>query len=137
MDKFKEFQESFIVHFQSLYKALKGKSNKELDEALVQQGESDEVKKLIAEQCIEIDLEHDLMEELWTSKEDPGKWLEKKIEQTAKEVDPNATQEEIDMLKEAVADSMEAEIGEQADGLAEEAAVIAGAVENEQPMKKE
>ena len=49
MDKFKEFQESFIAHFQSLYKALKGKSNKELDDALVQQGESAEEKKLITE----------------------------------------------------------------------------------------
>ncbi len=137
MVKLEDLQKSIKTHLHNLWQTLQGKEKKELDEALIQQGESEEEKMVIAEMCEETDLEHDFMEELLASKKDPGKWLEEKIEETAKEVNPDATQEEIDMLKDAVAGSMEAEIGEQADKLAEEAAVIAGAVEKEEVIKME
>lgn len=132
MVKLEDFQMSVQKHLQRLWKALNGKgNNKELDEALIQQGESEEERRLIAEQCAEIDLEHDLMEELIASKEDPGEWLEKKIEETVRETIPNATQEEIEMVKDCVADSIEKEIGEQADGLTEEATMICTAMGEE------
>lgn len=137
MLKLEELQMSIQKRLQSLWHSLQGKEKKELDDSLVQQGRSDDEKTLIAEQCAEIDMEHDLMEELVATKEDPGKWLEKKIEETAIEINPKATQEEIDVLKNAVADSMESEIGEQADELAEEAAIIAGAVEGKETTKNE
>ena len=137
MVKLEEFQMSIQKHLLSFWHSLQSKEKEELDEALVRQGESEEEKKLIAEQCTEIDLEHDLMEDLVASKEDTGVWLEKQIEEAAKEVNPKATQEEFDMLKDAVADSMEAEIGEQADELAKEAAMITGTVETKETTKKE
>jgi len=137
MVKLQDLQVSIKNHLQNFWQLLQGKENQDLDEALIQQGESEEEKSIIAEQCEEIDLEHNLMEELWVSKKDPGKWLEEKIEETAKEVNPNATQEEIDLLKNAVADSMEAEIGENADELADEAEQIAGAMKKEEPTKKD
>lgn len=137
MVKLQDLQVSIKNHLQNFWQLLQGKENQDLDEALIQQGESEEEKSIIAEQCEEIDLEHNLMEELWVSKKDPGKWLDEKIEETAKEVNPNATQEEIDLLKNAVADSMEAEIGENADELADEAEQIAGAMKKEEPTKKD
>ena len=59
MDRFKEFQESFMAHLQALYKAMQGKSNKDLDDALVRQGKSDEQKQIIQETCQDVDKEHD------------------------------------------------------------------------------
>lgn len=131
MVKLEDFQMLIQKHLQSLWQTTLGKEEKELDEVLIQQGESEEEKRIIAEQCMEIDIEHDLMEELWISKENPGRWLEKKIEETAKEINPDATLEEIEMLKESVADSMEIEIGKQADELAEETAFISKTIEGQ------
>jgi hypothetical protein len=128
---------SIQKYLQSFWQTLNGKEKSELDEALIQQGESDEEKKIIAEQCAEFDLEHDLMEELVASKKDPGQWLEEKIEETVKEVKPDATQEEVEMIKESVADSMETEIGIEADGLTEEAMIITASIEKEESKKEE
>lgn len=137
MIKIEELQMSIQKYLNKFWQALNGKDKKELDEALIQQGESDEEKKIIAEVCAEIDLEHDLMEELVASKKDPGQWLEEKIEETVKEVKPDATQEEVEMVKESVADSMEAEIGIEADGLTEEATIITASIESEDIKKEE
>jgi hypothetical protein len=137
MNKIEELQMSIQKYLQSFWQTLNGKEKSELDEALIQQGESDEEKKIIAEQCAEIDLEHDLMEELVASKKDPGLWLEEKIEETVKEVKPDATQEEVEMIKDSVADSMETEIGIEADGLTEEAMIITASIEKEESKKEE
>jgi hypothetical protein len=137
MIKIEELQMSIQKYLNKFWQALNGTDKKELDEALIQQGESDDEKKIIAEVCAEIDLEHDLMEELVASKKDPGQWLEEKIEETVKEVKPDATQEEVEMVKESVADSMEAEIGIEADGLTEEATIITTSMESEEIKKEE
>lgn len=137
MIKIEELQKSIQKHLHRLWQAFNGKEGKELDEVLVQQGESEEEKRIIAEQCAEIDLEHDLMEELMASKKDPGQWLEEKIEETVKEVKPDATQEEIEVVKESVADSMETVIGIEADGLKEEAKLITESMIEEQSKKEE
>lgn len=137
MIKIEELQMSILKYLHRFWQVLKGKDNKELDEALIQQGESDEEKKIIAEQCAEIDLEHDLMEELVASKKDPGQWLEEKIEETVKEVKPDATQEDVEMVKESVADSMETGIGIEADGLTEEATLITTSIEKEESKKED
>lgn len=137
MIKIEELQMSIQKYLNKFWQALNGTDKKELDEALIQQGESDDEKKIIAEVCAEIDLEHDLMEELVASKKDPGQWLEEKIEETVKEVKPDATQEEVEMIKESVADSMETEIGIEADGLTEEAMIITASIEKEESKKEE
>lgn len=137
MIKIEELQMSIQKYLNKFWQALNGTDKNELDEALIQQGESDDEKKIIAEVCAEIDLEHDLMEKLVASKKDPGQWLEEKIEETVKEVKPDATQEEVEMVKESVADSMEAEIGIEADGLTEEATIITKSMESEEIKKEE
>lgn len=128
MKVLKELQELIQLYLNDFWNVLKDKKKKELDEALIEQGNSEEEKMLIAEQCAEIDLEHDLMEELQASKEDPGTWMEKKIEETVREINPDATPEDIELVTNSVADSMEREIGEQADELAEEASEIVKAI---------
>lgn len=132
-----KLQISIQKYLQQFWQTFNGKEGKELDEALVQQGESEEEKRIIAEQCAEIDLEHDLMEELVASKKDPGQWLEEKIEETVKEVKPDATQEEVEIVKGSVADSMETDIGIEAGGLKEEATLITESMKEEQSKKEE
>lgn len=128
MKVLKELQKTILLYLNNFWTVLKDKDKKELDEALIKQGKSEKEKALIAEQCAEIDLEHDLMEELLTSKEDPGTWMEKKVEEIVREINPDATREEIESVTNSVADSMEREIGEQADELAEEASEIVKAI---------
>lgn len=137
MIKLEKLQMSIQKHLHRLWEAFNGKDKKELDDLLIQQGESEEEKNIIAEQCAEIDLEHDLMEDLVASKKDPGQWLEEKIEETVKEIKPDATQEEVEMVKESVADAMETEIGFEADGLTEEAKLITETMETEESQKEE
>ena len=132
-----KLQISIQKYLQQFWQTFNGKDGKELDEALVEQGESEEEKRIIAEQCAEIDLEHDLMEELVASKKDPGQWLEEKIEETVKEVKPDATQEEVEVVKGSVADSMETDIGFEADSLKEEATLITESMKEEQSKKEE
>lgn len=131
MDKFKEFQESFIAHFQSLYKALKGKSNKELDDALVRQGKSNEQKQIIQETCQDVDKEHDMIEEMIHSNKTPGEFLEQDIANTVREINPNATDDDVNQVVEATMDAMEKEIEQEAHELTKEATTL-----TEEPQKK-
>ena len=131
MDKFKEFQESFIAHFQSLYKALKGKSNKDLDDALVRQGKSDEQKQIIQETCQDVDKEHDMIEEMIHSNKTPGEFLEQDIANTVREINPNATDDDVNQVVEATKDAMEKEIEQEARELTKEATLL-----TEEPQTK-
>lgn len=131
MGKFKEFQDSFIAHFQSLYQALKGKSNKELDESLILQGKSDEQKQVIQETCHDVDKEHDMIEEMVHSTKTPGDFLKQDITETVKEINPNATDEDVSQVIEATMDGMEKEIEQEAVELIKEASLIA-----EEPQTK-
>ena len=131
MNKFKEFQESFIAHFQSLYKAMKGKSNKELDDALVQQGESEGQKQVIQEVCLDVDMEHDMIEEMVRSTKTPGEFLKQDIADTVREITPNATDEDINQVLEATMDAMEIEIEQETRELTKETTLL-----DEEPQTK-
>lgn len=131
MEKFKQFQESFISHLQSLYKAMKGRSNKELDEALILQGKSEEQRQIIQETCLDIDKEHDMIEEMANSSKTPGEFLKQDIIDTVREVNPNATDEDVNKVVEATMDAMETEIEQAASELTEETAMF-----SEEPQTK-
>ena len=124
MNKFKEFQESFITHFQSLHKAMQGKSNKELDDALVQQGESEEQKQVIQEACSDVDMEHDMIEEMVHSTKTPGEFLKQDIADTVREIAPNATDADVNQVVETTMDAMEKEIEQEAHELTKEASLL-------------
>lgn len=131
MDKFKEFQDSFIAHLQSLYKALKGKSNKELDGSLILQGKSDEQKQVIQEICHDVDKEHDMIEEMVNSSKTPGEFLKQDIANTVRHINPNATDDDVNQVVEATMDAMEKEIEQEANELIEEATLL-----TEEPQQK-
>ena len=125
MDRFKEFQESFMAHLQALYKAMQGKSNKDLDDALVRQGKSDEQKQIIQETCQDVDKEHDMIEEMIHSNKTPGEFLEQDIANTVREINPNATDDDVNQVVEATMDAMEKEIEHEASELTKEATLLA------------
>ena len=131
MDRFKEFQESFIAHLQALCKAMQGKSNKELDDALVLQGKSDEQKLIIKETCQDVDKEHDMIEEIVNSSKEPGEFLEQDIANTVREINPNATDDDVSQIVEATMDVMEKEIEQQARELTKETTLL-----TEEPQSK-
>lgn len=133
MEKFREFQESFISHFKSLYRAMKGKSGKELDEALMQQAKSDEQKMIIQEACQDIDKEHDMIEEMAQSSKTPGEFLKQDIIETVKEVQPGATDEEVNQVVETTMDVMEKEIEHDANELSSETSMLSDVLQ----IKKE
>ena len=131
MDRFKEFQESFMAHLQALYKAMQGKSNKDLDDALVRQGKSDEQKQIIQETCQDVDKEHDMIEEMIHSNKTPGEFLEQDIANTVREINPNATDDDVNQVVEATKDAMEKEIEQEAHELTKEATLL-----TEEPQTK-
>ena len=124
MDILDQLEQAFFKHLRSLLDLVRGKSGKELDDLLVEQGRAEEEKRVIREMCEETDLEHEMMTELMNSDADPGEWLEKQIEDNVKESFPDATAEDIEEVKEAVLDSMENEIEEDAKMVEKEAEVI-------------
>lgn len=131
MDRFKEFQESFMAHLQALYKAMQGKSNKDLDDALVRQGKSDEQKQIIQETCQDVDKEHDMIEEMIHSNKTPGEFLEQDIANTVREINPNATDDDVNQVVEATKDAMEKEIEQEVHELTKEATLL-----TEEPQTK-
>ena len=131
MDRFKEFQESFMAHLQALYKAMQGKSNKDLDDALVRQGKSDEQKQIIQETCQDVDKEHDMIEEMIHSNKTPGEFLEQDIADTVREINPNVTDDDVNQVVEATKDAMEKEIEQEAHELTKEATLL-----TEEPQTK-
>ena len=124
MDRFKEFQESFMAHLQALYKAMQGKSNKDLDDALIRQEKSDEQKQIIQETCQDVDKEHDMIEEMIHSNKTPGEFLEQDIANTVREINPNATDDDVNQVVEATKDAMEKEIEQEAHELTKEATLL-------------
>lgn len=102
MDQFiTELQNSFQNHLSSLLE----KKEEEIDKLLMEQNDENGIFWHI---CKEIDLEHELMVDLVKSEQDPGEWFERKIEETTKELFPNATPEQIEEVKiEEVKDEVE------------------------------
>lgn len=125
MDKFREFQESFISHFKFLCVSLKNKSGKELDDSLIRHAMSDEQKVIIQETCKDIDEEHDMIEEMNHSNKTPGQFLKQDITDTLREINPNATDEDVNQLVEATMDGMEKAIEQEAHELTKEVSLPA------------
>lgn len=115
MNKFTELQQSFFKHLRNLFDLSSGKDENEVNDMLINQANSEEEKKVIQEICAEVDIEHRLMDELENSGMDSGGWLEREIENTTKELYPNATPEEVEMVKQRVQDGMEEEIESEID----------------------
>lgn len=90
---------------------------KDVDDYLVSQGKSDEEKELIAELCDEIDTFHQKRREFNASGKDIDTWYDEEIERLTREVKPDATSEDVDAVKEAIAKKVDEEISDSADEL--------------------
>lgn len=129
MDKFREFRENFIVHFQTLCKTMKGKSNGELDEALIRQSSSEEQCQVIGEICRDVDLEHDMIEKMINSNKTPGAFLKQDIIDTIKEVHPDATDEEVNQVVEVTMDAMEKDFEHDAKEFSKEISMLSDSLQ--------
>lgn len=130
MELFKELQESFLKHLRSLLDLTAGKSEEEVNEILIEQADSEEEKRVIREIHEEIDLEHQLTQDLENSEMDPGEWLEKQIENGVKELIPDATTEDVETVKEKVAERMEEDIKYEAEEFDKEISELQSLIES-------
>ena len=114
MDQFiTELQNSFQNHLSSLLE----KKEDEINKLLMEQNDDNGIFQHI---CKEIDLEHELMADLVQSELDPGEWFERKIEETTKELFPNATPEQIEEVKDEVEKAIVKDIESEVNSLEEE-----------------
>lgn len=107
MDFFEQFEQSFFKYLHLILDMVRGKSSKEVDDQLIGQGRDDEEKRVLREICEEVDLEHEMMTDLIQSGEEPDQWLDHQIEEIVKESFPEATDEDIHKVKDAILLSME------------------------------
>lgn len=130
MDMLKNLLQSFIKHLRTLLDLTSEKSEDDVNEILIKQANSEEEKRVFREICEDIDLEHRLMQELENSGIDSGEWLERKIESEVKELIPDATAEDIERVKEEVANNMEEEIKQDAEEFEKEISDIQSLVKS-------
>lgn len=83
-------------------------------------GRNDEENKIINDICKEIDLEHELLDDRAKSDSDPGEWLEREIVKTTKELFPDATSDDIEMVKETIENGMVEDIESEINSLKNE-----------------
>ncbi len=124
MNKFTELQQSFFTHLRNLFGLTSGESEDDVDEILLNQASNEEEKKVIRAICDKVEIEHRLMSNLKKSGMDSGEWLEHEIENTLKELYPEATPEEIEMVKDRVQNGMEEEIEAEVDSLEDELSFV-------------
>ena len=124
MDIFEQLAQSFFKNLRSLLDLAKSKIGKELDDLLAGQGRDEEEKRVIREVCEEIDLEHEMMEDLKRSEKEPGPWFEQQVVDTVTELFPDATAEEIEEVKNATLADLEGEIERDANALEKEIELI-------------
>lgn len=103
MSTFSELQNSFYNHLSSSIL-----------------GRNDEENRIINDICKEIDLEHELLDDRAKSDSNPGEWLEHEIEINTKELFPDATSEDIEMVKDTVEKGMVEDIELEANRLKNE-----------------
>ena len=124
MDLFEQLEQSFFKNLRSLLDLVRGKSGQELDDLLAEQGRDEEEKRVIREVCEEIDLAHEMMEDLKRSAKEPGPWFEQQVEDTVIELLPDVTAEDIEKVKDAALADLEGEIERDANALEKEIELI-------------
>ena len=103
MSNFADLQDSFYNHLSSSIS-----------------GRNDDENRIINDICKEIDLEHELLDDRVKSESDPGEWLEREIVKTTKELFPDATSDDIEMVKDAMVKGMVKDIELEANSLKKE-----------------
>lgn len=130
----KSWMESFLEHFKSLFSESKIKSSEDLDEYLVNVGESEEEKELIRQHLDEINFYYESLKELQDAKkQDPNltneEWLIKIVKDEVNMVnrklnDKDLSEEEIKNLEKAIQVKLDENIKSEADLLSQEVDVF-------------
>ncbi len=102
--------QQIINYIKHIFDRTKGVSGSNLDEALVASVHSEEEAELIKEMCEDVDLYYTKREDFRRSGLKVGDWFEKQVEQTVKDVYPEADAEDLDEVKTAVSNAIESEI---------------------------
>ena len=124
LDKIKSF-------FKEVFHADKPLHGKELDEYLLSKTKSEEEKETLDEVFDEIDLFHQKRKEFVESGKEIDVWYEEEIEHIVKQIKPNASQEEINQVKETVAAQIDCDIEFTAQALEELDSLVQEAMEKE------
>ena len=104
-DLSKSLLQKIKEYFIKIFRSEKRKSREELEDELISMTQSDEEKETLQEIMDEISLTYQKRKEFQDSGKDKDieTWQEEEIERIAKDVDPNASNEDIERLKEAIA----------------------------------
>lgn len=124
LDKIKSF-------FKEVFHADKPLHGKELDEYLLSKTKSEEEKETLDEVFDEIDLFHQKRKEFVESGKEIDVWYEEEIEHIVKQIKPDASQEEINQVKETVAAQIDCDIEFTAQALEELDSLVQEAMEKE------
>lgn len=135
MNKIKELKQSFFSKLEALFDLTKDKSDDELDEILVNDAQSEEQQQLIRDICEDIDTEHQLIKEMMQANTEVGEWFEQKIEQEARELEPEATDQDIEYLKDALEKQLGSDINDEAEAF-EKGMELREAIEREASVDK-
>lgn len=124
--------QQLILYIKNVFSKTKGLSGQDLDKVLIAAARNEEEAEVIEEMCDNVELYYKKRAELRQSelKGRPGRWLEKEIENTVKEVCPEADSEDIDEVKSAVSKALENEIEVITNLVEEEITPVAESIES-------
>ncbi len=125
MNKFKEFQQAFVKHLRRLLQLIVGKNDDEYTSVLLDEAKNDEERRVFGEILQENSLEHQLMEELAQSGMDPGEWLEQQVEETVRDVCPDANTEDMERIHDAIEQGFVDDIANEARDLQQDCSLTA------------
>lgn len=132
----KDFNQSLLDKIKSFFKEVfhadKPLHGKELDEHLFSKTKSEEEKETLAEVFDEIDLFHQKRKEFVESGKEIDVWYEEEIERIVKQIKPDASQGEINQVKEAVAAQIDGDIESTAQALEKMVSLVREAMEKEE-----
>lgn len=124
LDKIKSF-------FKEVFHADKPMHGKELDEHLFSKTKSEEEKETLAEIFDEIDMFHQKRKAFVESGKEIDVWYEEEIERIVKQIKPDASRDEINQVKEAVAAQIDGDIEFAAQALEKLDSLVREAMEKE------
>lgn len=113
--------ESFVQNASSLLNEASEKKDKELDSMLINLGKDETEKDIIRMICEDVDTEHQLATDLRQSKLDTSEWLDLQVDRLVKELLPDASEENIEQVKNAIEQRIEKDIIREADSFVKEA----------------
>jgi len=117
----KDFSKSLIETIKTFFKKIlnseKPLHGKELNDFLLSQTESDEERETLQEMFEENETYHSKLKEFEKSSKNIDEWYEEEITETVKQFYPEATADDLDQVKEAVAKQIDDDSKDSINGL--------------------